>query len=631
MAALRKPGGRHPRPQLTRAEWTDLCGAWDYAFDDADIGVDEAWYEKFPGEGAIMVPYPPESVASGIGDPSFHPIVWYQTRCPVVERRQDERILLHVGACDYRASLWCNGSLVGTHEGGHTPFSFDITQFIRADGELELTIRASDDPADLQQPRGKQDWNREPHGVWYPRTSGLWQSVWLERVPSRSISALTWRFDTSAATVSCDVTLRGRQAPAERVAVRLTVGDELLAEAEARSVVGTCDVELAIPALRNGVDRTRLFWSPESPTLIQASVEIIDGERKIIDTVGSYVGIRDISSQDGHVLLNGRPYFLRLVLEQGVWPDTHLAAPSEEALRNEVLLIKELGFNGVRVHQKIEDPRFLAYCDEIGLVVWEEMPSCYEFGDASILRLVSEWSEAILRDRSHPSIVCWVPLNESWGVPALPSRRDQRSLARALVELTRALDPSRLVVSNDGWEHVGGDVVTIHDYGPDQHGLTERYGQERSIGEMVTRGWPGPRRVVLSTASVKSGVPVIVSEFGGISVTPESNDTEEWVGYGTVGAEDELLQRFEELVTPLLASTGIAGFCYTQLVDTFQEKNGLLRADRSPKVSIGAIRAILSRPAASVPREEIDMARETARRREEDLEHRDSDPMQEGN
>ena len=331
---------------------------------------------------------------------------------------------------------------------------------------MEIVIRADDDPDDITQPRGKQDWLAEPHGVWYPCTTGLWQPVWLEVLPSRYIAAVTWRPDQESGLIDCEVTLAGKSRTTEKIAVRLTLGDEVLAEQEVDVRSDRVRFAVHIDELANGVDRHRLFWSPETPNLVIAGLKIL-GAGDVIDQVGSYFGIRTVATKDGHFLLNGRPYFLRLVLEQGLWPESHLAAPSEAALRDEVELVKRLGFNGARLHQKIEDPRFLAWCDRLGLLVWEEMPSCYGFNTTSIVRLSREWADVIIRDRSHPSVVAWVPLNESWGVPDVGRCADQQSLALALVNLARALDGSRPVVSNDGWEHVDSDIWTVHDYAPD--------------------------------------------------------------------------------------------------------------------------------------------------------------------
>lgn len=600
----------HPRPQLTRAGWTDLCGLWEFAYDDDNRGVREKWWRRFPPAREIIVPFPPEAPASGIGDGGFHPVVWYRHQTVVPELGDWERLVLHIGACDFEAQVWCNGEFVGQHRGGHTPFRCDLTDVVEG-RDAELVVRAVDAPDDATQPRGKQTWHLEPHRVWYPRTTGIWQPVWLERLPSRSIDSLYWTSDLARGVVGCEIGLAGPRVGGERVAVRLELRGELLAEYEL-GLDGTDLLrgEVELPILRNGVDRARALWSPESPTLIDATVTVLGRSREPLDVVRSYLGIREVSARDGKFLLNGRPYFLRFALEQGIWPDTHLAAASDDVLRQEVTLAKELGFNGVRVHQKLEDPRFLTWCDRLGLLVWEEMPSCYEFGTGSVSRLLQEWSEAVKRDRSHPCIVCWVPLNESWGVPALTSRGDQRSLALALVNLTRALDPSRPVVSNDGWEHLDSDIVTVHDYSPSPDDLQSRYGDPGALARTVNNGWPAGRAVLLSSSG-HAGAPVIVSEFGGLGLTPKPG--EPWFGYATLGSANQLGESFANLVAALLDSPGLAGFCYTQLTDTFQETNGLLDANRKPKLPVEFVRKALCEPSRAVPQERVERARAEGR------------------
>ncbi len=597
----------HPRPQLTRPQWIDCSGTWDFLVDGDDVGLAEGWWEAFPSNPQkIVVPYPVESPASGIGDCGFHRVVWYHRDLETPELSGDERVLLHIGACDYAATVWCNGQLVASHEGGHTPFSCDLTGALSG-RRAAVVIRAMDDPADVGQPRGKQGWHLRPQRVWYPRTTGMWQPVWLEVVPSRWIAEVHWSTDLSAARVRCELRLEGRTRAEQRIRVRLEYGDVLLAQSEVllegRDRVS---VELCLPQLENGVDRGQLLWSPESPTLVDATITLLDDNSESVDVARSYLGIRDVAVRDGHFLLNGRPYFLRFALEQGLWPETHLAAPDDAALRREVEVTKDLGFNGLRIHQKLEDPRFLYWCDRLGLMVWEEMPSCYRFGTDAVLRLTREWSEAVLRDRSHPCIVCWVPMNESWGVPDLVQRADERSLVLALVHLTRALDPTRPVISNDGWEHLDSDIVSIHDYAPDGPTLRSRYATADAIHHAVASAWPGPRRVLLDAEDAR-GQCVMVTEFGGLSLVPQAG--EEWFGYATHTSPEQLEKAFVDLVGALLDSPEIAGFCYTQLTDTFQETNGILDARRLPKIPASAVRAAIGAPAASVPHEAVDQAR----------------------
>jgi beta-galactosidase/beta-glucuronidase len=588
---------------MTRARWTDLGGPWDFAYDDANVGLDEGWQTRadiFDRE--IIVPFPPESRASGIGDPSFHPYVWYRRTFEVQEQDRFGRLLLHFGAVDYRAHVWVNGQLVAMHEGGHTRFSADITSAL-VDGEQVVVVRAEDQPRDLSQPRGKQDWEPAPHRIWYHRTTGIWQPVWLEPVPTLSISNLRWTPDLDRGTLALNVRLSNQPPRPFRLRVRLSLrGVELandtftLAHQETRR-------ELALESADITMSRDRTLWSPRFPNLIDAELELLSGdEDEVVDTVMSYAGLRSCGFADGRFMLNGRPTYLRMVLGQNYWPESHLAAPSEDALRREVELIKELGFNGVRIHQKVEDPRFLYWCDRLGLMVWSEMANAYTFSSDAVVRLTREWIEVLQRDHNHPSIVAWVPFNESWGVANMERDEAQRDYVRAIYHLTKAIDPSRPAVGNDGWEHMVGDVWGIHDYALDGATLRERYGSFEALERTIREVRPHYRTIAFPDAK-RTVEPVMLTEFGGISYTPLAGAR--WFGYGTAGSSDAFLEKYEELISAILDSAAIAGFCYTQLTDTEQETNGLLTEDRSPKLDVAAICAINQRPSKAVPGEVI--------------------------
>jgi beta-galactosidase/beta-glucuronidase len=580
----------HPRPQLARARWIDLSGAWGFAYDDANRGLNEHWPERADVyTGTIQVPFPPESPASGIGDPSFHPIVWYRRTFSVAEADAGKRLMLHCGAVDYRAQVWVNGSLVAMHEGGHTPFSADITPALRSRGEQVLVIRAEDSPADLTQPRGKQDWQVEPHKIWYHRTTGIWQPVWLEPVAATAIESVRWTPDLDRGLLGVTVTLRGYDpALPLRLRIQLRLGDTPLADNVSLMPGAELQREIALDQafMRMGIDA--LLWTPERPNLVEAGLTVLADEQ-IVDEVQSYAGLRSVGVANGRFLLNQRPYYLRLALEQGYWPQSHLAAPDAQALRREVELAKELGFNGLRIHQKVEDPRFLYWCDRLGLLVWGEMANAYVFSTRAIERMTREWLEVLARDYSHPCIVAWVPFNESWGVPNLARDPAQRYYVQALYYLTKALDSTRPVVDNDGWEHSVGDIWGVHDYAADGAVLRARYGSTQALEEILCQGQPQQHALALPGYR-HAGQPVMVTEFGGISYQPAADTP--WFGYGTVPDSAAYLARYRELVAAILASPAIAGFCYTQLTDTGQETNGLLTEDRQPKLDPSVVRAI---------------------------------------
>jgi hypothetical protein len=348
--------------------------------------------------------------------------------------------------------------------------------------------------------------------------------------------------------------------------------------------------------LRNAQDRDRLLWSPEQPVLVDAEVVLRErGSGLVVDAVDSYLGLRSVGVGGGAFLLNGRPCYLRSVLDQGYRPRTHLATRGTDELRAEVELVKALGFNAVRVHQKAEDPRFLYWADRLGLMVWAETANAYEFSATAAALLTTEWIDLVRRDRSHPCVVTWVPINESWGVQDIATVRAQQQLSRSLAALTRALDPSRPVVSNEGWEHLDSDILGLHDYTTDAARLRARYADRQAVLATVLSGHgPQGRRPVLDEAQerafVEGRAPLMITEFGGLSM---SSDEGSW-GYAQASSASAYADWLRRLFDALRASPEIAGFCYTQLMDTGQEANGLVHADRTPKLPVETIRAIVT-------------------------------------
>lgn len=596
-----------PNPQFRRDGWIDLCGQWGFAHDDADAGVREAWWDRAERfDRQITVPFPPESKLSGLRETGFHPVIWYRRGFdrPVVA--DGEKVLLNFGAVDYSATVWVNGHCVGRHEGGHVPFSLDITHAL-ADGEQVVVVRAEDQPEDVHFPRGKQDWLEEPHAIWYNRTSGIWQPVWLSVVPALHITDLHFVPDLANYRVRCEVRLNTVPTEPVDLTIRLSAAGKPLVRQSVTITQSEMRFDIAIPQLENGVYRDHLLWTPERPNLVEAEATLEGGST---DRVQSYLGLRSVGVGAQRFLLNGLPYYLRMVLGQNYWPESHLAAPGPEALKREVELIKEMGFNGVRIHQKIEDPRFLYWCDVLGLIVWEEMPSAYGFSNAAVERLSKEWMAAIRRDKSHPCIVAWVPLNESWGVSQIADRPDQAHYASALYHLTKALDPSRPAISNDGWELVESDIWSVHDYAPDGAGLKSRFHDPADLEAMLYGMGPARRRIVLEGRDL-GDKPVMLTEFGGLSFMPKQG--EKWHGYSTAADPADFEARLRDIFSAIAAMPHVAGYCYTQVTDTEQEVNGLLTEDRQPKLPFETLRDITTMPAAALPHEQIDNARRKAR------------------
>jgi beta-galactosidase/beta-glucuronidase len=545
----------------------------------------------------IAVPFSPETPASGIGDTGLFRACWYRRRIPVPPGSSERsRVLLHFGAVDHRATVWANSSMVGAHEGGYTPFTCDLTSAVAGRPDCEVVVRAEDDPLDLEKPRGKQDWMLEPHSIWYPRTTGIWQTVWIERVPETWIDSVRWTPNLERWEIGCAVWLEGLREPHLNLRVKLMSGDLLLAE-DMYSVTGS-EVHRRIALTDPGIDdsRNELLWNPARPRLIDAEITLEHRDGRVIDRAYSYTALRSVAVDGNRFILNGRPYLLRLVLDQGYWPESGLTAPNDDALRRDVELAKAMGFNGVRKHQKIEDPRYLYWADRLGLLVWAEMPSAYRFTNDSIQRTTREWMDVITRDYSHPCIIAWVAFNESWGVPNLPHSPAERHYVRGLFHLTKTLDPTRPVVGNDGWESVATDIIGIHDYDPDPQRLAKRYHADEVLPRLFRRERPGGRSLVLE-GKRHADQPLMLTEFGGITY---SSDDKTW-GYARVNSARALQRSYTTLLQTVHALGVFAGFCYTQFADTYQEANGLLFADRTPKFPIDEMNAATTGNPAVVP------------------------------
>ena len=547
------------------------------------MGLEQRWFAADGLPGTIIVPFSMESTRSGIGDRFFHPCVWYLKRFRIPESWAESRILLNFGAVDYRATVWVNGVVAASHEGGHTPFGCEIAG-PRQEGDTIVVVRAEDPPDDRYIPRGKQHWEAEPAGIFYARTTGIWQTVWLEPVPRQYLDSvqITPRID---GTVSFD--FRISSIPLSTAFVSITVMKSGQSLATGAGLVNGPRASVAVK-----ISEPRL-WSPDAPELYDVRIELT-GDEGALDTVESYFGFRSIDTQDGKILLNGEPIYLKTVLDQGYWPESNLTPPSDEAIRQDILRTKEMGFNGARKHQKVEDPRYLYWADRLGLMVSAEMANAYLFSAQAVARMTREWIEVVTRDYNHPCIVIWVPVNESWGVPNLRDRQQQAHL-KALYYLTKSLDDTRLVIDNDGWEHTEAtDLFAIHDYTRTGEELYRRF--HNLQGDTVPLPLYG--RLYLAPGYRYNGSPVFMSEFGGIGyVRPEDCamvPSNSWGYSGVELAPEAALERMRGLFDAIARIPRIAGICYTQLYDVEQEVNGLMTYDRRMKFDPAAIRAITS-------------------------------------
>jgi len=534
-----RPRPEYPRPRLERRDWVNLNGEWEFG-----AGPEPRFDRR------ILVPFAPQAELSGIGERMPGDRLWYRRRFAAPAA---ERLLLHFGAVDYRAEVRVNGRVVARHEGGHTPFRADLTG-VASGSENELVVIVDDPMTDATLPRGKQSWARTNETIFYTPTSGIWQTVWLEPLPARHVAALRVIPDLDAGAVELQVDAGGP--------VEVTASLDGVEVGRWAGPPGRCRIALG----------TAKAWSPESPRLYDLSVVCGD------DEVRSYFGLRKVETREGRFWLNGEPYVQRLVLDQGYFPAGLLTAPTDGDLRRDVELAKALGFNGARKHQKVEDPRWLYWADRLGLLVWAEMPSFLAYSADAERRLLMEWQAAVERDRDHPSIVAWVPLNESFGIQEVDAATHERLVVR-LYELTHRLDPGRPVSSNDGQQHGRTDLCTLHDYDPPAV-LAGRYRNLETALDPSVR----PAPPFLPGHSYQ-GQPIIVSEFGGIQLAAAPG----WA-YGEAAGPEELLATYRALIEALMDPGPVEGFAYTQLADVEQERNGLLTFDRQPKADLARFR-----------------------------------------
>lgn len=568
-----------PNPSFARERWRTLNGQWDFLMDPEDClqvgGVDKLSWDR-----TIRVPFCYESELSGIGSDAPSRSVWYRRSFAVTEEECSATVLLHFGAVDYRARVWVNGQYVGTHEGGFTPFAFEVQQYLHK-GENTLVVKAEDSYS-RELPRGKQMCGRRPCSCFYRNTTGIWQSVWLEFTGCDYITDIRITPDLDRNRADFVIRINGEH-PSE---IALTIRKE-------SQVIGTMTVACESKNIccsfgfqENGVFSVEnLYWTPEKPNLIDVEVTLIHDGKKY-DTVSTYFGMRKIHVCGEEIYLNNSPLYQRLVLDQGYWPEGLMTAPSDEAIRRDVEMTKEFGFNGARKHQKIEDPRYYYWADKLGLLVWGEMPSNYDFTPEGQRMLLSELQAFVRRDYNHPCIVTWIPFNESWGVHEIAGDSRQKSFVKAVYYLLRSLDESRLVGSNDGWEQLElTDFCGIHDYDISPENFATRYMDiEKTMRGSVNF------KPIYAAGEQYNGVPVLITEMGGVKLVNDDG----WGYNQAMSDEDDMLQYLRSVMRAVRSHRQIRGFCYTQLTDVQQETNGLLDSARKPKVAFEELQKIFA-------------------------------------
>ncbi|HEY2420939.1 MAG TPA: glycoside hydrolase family 2 TIM barrel-domain containing protein, partial [Neobacillus sp.] len=582
----------YPRPQVVRSNWENLNGVWDFCYDDDNLGLEEKWYQgNKEFDRQIQVPFVYQAKASGIGDVSAHDIVWYKNQIEVT-KKQGKRTILHFGAVDYLADVFVNGEHVCQHEGGHTSFEVDITDNLVAQEKQLIVVRVFDPQKDESIPRGKQFWEDESRGIWYTNTTGIWQTVWLEEVSETYVQKLRLTPLFDAGKVEIEAVLNNIL-PAGILEFEISFKDQLIAKGTQELIGKKCvfDVELLQERIfRYNFHDDGISWTPENPNLFDLKIAIVSQD-ETIDSISSYFGLRKIHIENGMVYLNNKPYYQKLVLDQGYWPEGLLTAPSDEDFIKDIQLAQDMGFNGCRKHQKTEDPRFLYWADQMGFLVWGECASAPIYNNQAVNRLLKEWAEIIDRDYNHPCIVTWVPLNESWGVPNIHFDRQQQHFSQTMYHYIHSIDTTRLVISNDGWDATETDICAIHNY---SHGSKSEKQKYQFFKETLRTKekiiyHPSTSRDIYAQGFENKGEPILLTEFGGIGFDVSGQPG--W-GYTSVENVEEYLEDYRRIMEAVFASEILWGYCYTQLTDVEQEINGILTYDRQPKCDLNKIKEL---------------------------------------
>lgn len=558
----------HPNPQFMRENWLCLNGMWGFKFDNKRKGIKEGLYrEDIQFDSLINVPFCPQSKLSGVEHKDFIKGMWYNRKFTLEKENLDGRVIIHFGAVDYRATVYINGSEVCTHSGGYVSFSAEITDFVRQ-GENTVTVYVEDDEKNPLIPRGKQSEEFHSHQCDYTRTTGIWQTVWLEFVPVAYVKKVKIFTDINKPSVTFDMSLCGK----ENLGIKVLYNGKEVSSEEIHNAYGNERITIFLSE--------KHLWEVGNGRLYD--VEITFGN----DTVKSYFGLRKIDLDGYRFLLNGKSVFQRLILDQGFYPDGIYTAPTDDELRNDIRRSLDCGFNGARLHQKVFEPRFLYHADKMGYIVWGEYP-CWGLdysNPKAIFSMLPEWLEEIDRDFNHPSIIGWCPFNETWDYKKRPQ---QDGLLRNIYLATKNADSTRPCIDTSGNYHVITDIFDVHDYDQNPGTFSERYRPFAEKGELFYK--------FTDRQHYTFGQPSFVSEYGGIKWSPDRDDG--W-GYGDAPKTvEEFISRYKGLTDALLDNPKMLGFCYTQLTDIEQEQNGLYTYERKPKFDVKIIHDITARKA----------------------------------
>ena len=601
-----QPRAEYPRPQFERSEWINLNGEWSYELDLVNTGFERKFFQSNGFGNKIIVPFCPESKLSGVEHKDIITGIWYHRTIQAPVAWSEKKIMLHFGAVYYESEIYVDGNFVGRHFGGSSSFALDVTKYL-ADGKVHnLVVRANSDLRSKTQGSGKQSLKAVSYGCVYTRTTGIWQTVWLEATDNYSLDHVQVITDIDNHQVI--VTPRYyRTSASNTLTINIKDNGKIIAKKQMAQIEG---LPIVIPFKKYQT------WSPENPKLYDVEYIISNKEGKILDRISSYLGMRKVHIEGNKVYLNNQPYYQRLVLDQGFYPDGLWTAPSDEALKHDIEMSMAVGFNGARLHQKVFEERFLYWADKLGYLVWGEYASWgVEIGSPITARnFISEWQNIVVRDRNHPSIITWTPLNEAW----YPENVQYPRLVKDLYTVTHIADPTRPVNTASGGIITDDyDICSMHSYEQDGEMLKAKvYNPEtntlyhyfpKNMQKPNTRSSACPTVNELATkapfeqAQYDGTRPYLLDEFGGIKCL-EANPTKDvdkntsW-GYGkSAVTKEDFYKRLEAQVNALLSlSDQVWGYCYTQLTDVEQEENGLFYYDRTPKYDAARLKEILGK------------------------------------
>ena len=570
------PRPEYPRPQFERTDWVNLNGQWTFEMDFGSSGEQRGWTNSKGLSKKITVPFCPESELSGIGYTDFIPCVWYQRNINIPAEWNGKKILLHFGAADYETKVYVDGKMVGEHKGAGSSFNFDITSYVEAGQQANLVVRVYDNLRGGMQPGGKQCTALYSAGCSYTRVTGIWQTVWMEAVNEQALKNVFAipDIDQQQLVVRPEFYNEGNN---NTLTVEVKDGKKTVAK---RTSQASNQSTIVLPI------KNAHLWSPEDPYLYDVKYTVKNAHGEVIDEVSSYMGMRKVHISGGYFYLNNKPYFQRLVLDQGYYPDGIWTAPSDEALRQDIEMSKAVGFNGARLHQKVFEERYYYWADKLGYLTWGEEASWVLNinNELAVRNFLTEWAEIVVRDRNHPSLVTWTPLNETWNAtPGVYVR-----FVNDLYALTKAIDPTRPINDASGDSHVKTDIWSVHDYTREP---------DKLIANHTIKAGVEPYRNMKGKdfLSKYEGQPYMVDEFGGLPWIPKEERANSW-GYGAnIDTVEEFYSILEKEIDALKACKHVVGFCYTQITDVEQEKNGIYYYNRKPKFDTARVKAIFEK------------------------------------